>query len=51
MSSMQWNMDFCSLENFYFKKNHLNVVLFFIGHSNRENYAATWFSPPQGGKN
>jgi len=50
MSRMQWNIDFCSLNNCS-KKNHFNVVLFFIGYFNRENYVATWFSLPQGKKN
>jgi hypothetical protein len=28
-------------------KSHLNVVLFSIGHSSRNNYVVTWFFPPQ----
>jgi len=35
----------------YSKKNHLNVVLFSIGYSNRDNYVVAQLSPPQGRKN
>ncbi len=31
--------------------NQLNVILFYISHSNGKNYVATQFSPFQGGKN
>jgi hypothetical protein len=48
-----WNAmehKFYSLDNSS-KKNRLNVVLFSIGYSNRENYVAARFFAPQGGKN
>jgi hypothetical protein len=50
MSRMQWNIYFCSLYN-YSKKNHLNIILFSRGYSNKENYVATQFSLPQGENN
>jgi len=46
MSSMEWKVDFCFLDN-YIKKINFNVILLFINHYSKKHDVVIRFSLPQ----